>query len=312
MNASDTKEFPVAKVRDTTKLSSIFNRSTQLIWLVTFICLLLAAYLSFRGTAAQGRLITVKFRDGHGLKVEDSVLYRGIEVGRVEEVTLAEDLAGVDVKVRLRSDADNIATEGSQFWVERPQISLSRMSGIDTVVGAKYVGVIPGDAKGKKADEFEGLDNPPTIRQAGGLDVLVHFADGFGISPGSPIKYRGITVGEVSSVELDDQLAGVNVQAKLTDNAASLARQGTQFWVERPKVNLKDGIRGLDTIVGGQYLALSPGPAGGASQVGFEGLADPPAIINLEDGGIILTLESEERFGLERGAPVTYRGMPAG
>jgi paraquat-inducible protein B len=312
MNAQSTDEFPVAKVREASKLGSIFDRSTFLIWLVTIACLAIAAYLSFRGTAAQGRLVTVTFRDGYGLKAEDSVLYRGIEVGRVEDVRLRDDLGGVDVKVRLRSDADNIATEGSQFWVERPQLSLSRLSGIDTVVGAKYLGVIPGESSGPKVNEFTGLEMPPTIRQSGGTDINIHFEDGFGIAAGSPVKFRGITIGEVTGVELDDNLAGVNVRARLKDNAASLAREGTTFWVERPKVNLKDGIRGLDTIVGGQYLAVQPGPSGGPQQIGFEGLTDAPAVMSVQDGGLLVTLDSEERFGLERGAPVTYRGMPAG
>ena len=37
-----------------------------------------------------------------------------------------------------------LACEGSRFWIVRPQVSLSRVAGLETVVGARYIGALPG------------------------------------------------------------------------------------------------------------------------------------------------------------------------
>ena len=303
--------IPVAKVRHDKALVRFLRRSTSWFWLLAFACLILAGYLTLSGATETGPLITVFFRDGHGLKPEDALRFRGIDVGYVEDVRLKEDLQGVDAFIRLHHDAASLAREGSQFWVERPQLSLARLSGLETVVGAKFVGVIPGDDNAPAASRFVGLDSPPTLRQASDVTVLVHFREGYGIKPGDLVKYRGIIIGEVSDVRLTDRLDGVQVKAKLMNSAKPLARKGSIFWVERPNVSLK-GIRGLDTLVGGQYLAVLPDPDATESETTFEGTDNPPPILDPIDGGLLLTLESEERYGLERGASITYRGMPAG
>jgi paraquat-inducible protein B len=103
----------------------------------------------------------------------------------------------------------------------------------------------------------------------------------------------------------------VVVEANLIKQAKSVARKGTIFWVERAQVSLQ-GVRGLDTLVGGQYLAVQPGPIGSVPMQAFIGANEPPPTFNPIEGGLPIRLTCAERFGLERGATITYRGMPAG
>ena len=268
-------DFPEAVVRD--DRIGLLTRSSWMFLLLTAACLCFAFYLGYQATIPKGELITIRFSDGHGLKTEDALRFRGINVGQVERIRLRDDLEGVDVDVRLRADAEQVAKEGSIFWVERPQLSLARMSGLETVVGAKYVGVIPGPADAEKVTEFDGLENPPRLKQASDVAVLVRFKDGNGIEAGDAVKFRGVVVGEVTDVRLDEDFESVEVRAQLVDRARVLAQTGTVFWVERPKVNFRDGIRGLETLVEGKYLALMPYPSDGEPQSEFEGAEKPPA-----------------------------------
>ncbi len=311
-------EFPEAVVRDDGKLSRWFHRTTGWMWLVALLCLILAVVLSFLQSGPRGPVVTVHFLDGHGLKAEDAVRYRGIQVGQVESVRLCDDLKSVDVALRLRPDAAAIACAGSQFWIERPQLSLSKLSGLETVVGAKYVGVIPGREGAPSASEFEGVETPPTVRAASDISVRIRFQEGFGIAVGSMVKYRGIIVGEVTDVRLAEDLSGVMVDARLMESARPLAARGTVFWVERPTANLQEGVRGLQTLVGGTYLAALPSahknnPDGTDSLVTeFVGADVAPPLVDEIPGSLQIVLDSTQRFGLERGAPVTFRGMIAG
>jgi hypothetical protein len=255
--------------------------------------------------------LIIHFSEGFGLKTGDAVRYRGIDVGRVEEVRLNAKSDGVDVTLRLESNARQLAREGSRFWIERPRFSLSRVSGLETVIGAKFVGVLPSSEPGRVTYEFDGVPMPPALPNAESDEITVQFLQGHGLAVGDPLKHRGIVVGEVTAVELNPNLTGVTVRLRLLESARHLARAGTQFWIERPKVSLTNS-RGLDTIVGGRYLAVLPGPSDAEPQSEFEGLEIPAAEEERAEGGLEIVLASPRRHGLEIGAPVSYRGLAVG
>ena len=119
------------------------------------------------GLTARGRAIVVKFPEGHGLKPGDALQLRGIRIGEVRSVELSGDIRSVEATIGLEKSADEIAVEGSKFWIARPQIGLSGVSGLGTIAGAKYVGVEPG--KGGRRTAFDGLVDPP-ISEAGEPD----------------------------------------------------------------------------------------------------------------------------------------------
>ncbi len=91
-----------------------------------------------------GPEIVIEFVEGHGIKPEDRLRHHGIDIGAVSKVELSNDLSRVLVSVRLQSNAAEIAREGSQFWIVRPALSFDNISGLDTILGAKYISVRPG------------------------------------------------------------------------------------------------------------------------------------------------------------------------
>ena len=113
------------------------------LWWLTALCLLLALGLVITSFRRQGVEISIGFKEGHGLKAGDALRYRGIDIGRVSRIALSPDLAGVQVNIVVQPGSELVAVEGSQFWVQRARLSLSQVSGIETVLGAKYVGVLP-------------------------------------------------------------------------------------------------------------------------------------------------------------------------
>src|SRR5690606_38568516 len=70
-----------------------------------------------------------------------------------------------------------------------------------------------------------------------GTSIVVQFEQGHGIQPGDRLRHRGIEVGEVTRVELTEQLDGVLVHLRLDAPARSLARQGSRFWIVRPEIS---------------------------------------------------------------------------
>ncbi|NLY02760.1 MAG: hypothetical protein GXY83_42445 [Rhodopirellula sp.] len=96
----------------------------------------------------------------------------------------------------------------------------------------------------------------------------------------------------------------------MAGSARQLARSGTRFWIERPRVSVAE-LRGLETVVSGRYLAVAPGPAGAAPSTVFQGLDVPPAE-PLPEAGLEFVLEGDDRHGIQQDVPITYRGVKVG
>ncbi len=297
--------FPRAVVVSTRAI-----RTSTRLWWVTLVAVVGAIALVSMSLKSHGPTITIRFAEGHGLKAGDVLRFRGIAVGEVSDVVLTPDLGRVAVKVRLEPKAAHVARRGSQFWIERPRVSLARVSGLETVVGAKFLGVIPGSSDGPAVIEFEGIESPPTLNEPESIELTIRFHEGHGLQVGDPLRHRGIVVGEVTSVDLNHELSAVAVRVRLVGEAHHLAREGSQFWVERPRLSIAE-VRGLDTLVGGRYLAVSPGADDAKSRDEFDGL-DAAPVAEIPVGALEIVLHAPQRWGVDRGVPVTYRGLRVG
>ncbi|NQV28006.1 MAG: MCE family protein [Rhodopirellula sp.] len=304
-----TKGIPTAKITAEQSRFSVESLSTRM-WVVTAAALVLSIGLAVWNQKPAGPTITIHFEQGHGLRLGNSVQHRGIIVGEVMSVELSSDEESVAVKVELLAAAKKLARAGSEFWVVRPRVSLSKVTGLDTVVGARYIEVQPGPPDSDSQFVFDGLETPLSLADSDAVEIEIRFENGDGLSIGDEVRHRGIVVGEVTSVDLNDDLTGVVVKIRLLSSAVRLARTGSQFWVERPTVSAVE-VRGLETLVGGRYIAVQPGPTDAALSTSFNGLAKAPAG-ELPEGGVEITLEASQRGGLHRGVPVLFRGEQVG
>ena len=140
-NQSQPEEFPAATISDRSPASQTLRSNASRLWILTAVCLIIAIVLFASANRRRGTEITVRFDQGHGIKAGDMLRHRGIEVGEVAVVKLDPDLGKINVQILLEPAAAGLAREGSRFWIERPRLSLARVSGLETVVGAKYLGV---------------------------------------------------------------------------------------------------------------------------------------------------------------------------
>ncbi|MFT5094044.1 MAG: paraquat-inducible protein B, partial [Porticoccaceae bacterium] len=303
------EEILTAKIMSASPRFSAGNLSTRM-WVVAAAALVVSIGLAVWNQKPTGPTITIRFEQGYGLRAGNLLQHRGIEVGTVTTVELADDEDGVAVQVELLASAKKLARLGSEFWVVRPRVSLSKVTGLDTVVGARYIEVQPGPLDTEAKFEFDGLETPLSLSDSEAIEIEIRFDNGDGLSIGDEVRHRGIVVGEVTSVDLNGELTGVVVRVRLLSSASRLARVGSQFWVERPTVSAVE-VRGLDTLVGGRYIAVQPGVADAELVTSFNGLAKAPPG-DLPEGGVEVVLEASQRGGLRRGVPVLYRGQRVG
>jgi hypothetical protein len=216
----------------------------------------------------RGERIVVHFNEGHGLKPGDLLRHRGITLGGVQAVELSPGLQGVDVTLDLRPRADRVAVEGSRFWIVRPQAALTGVSGLDTLVGARYVAVLPGN--GAARNKFVGEENPVLELEPGGLEIVVQDRRSGGLRPGAPLTFRGVRIGSVLTSGLVSDASAVEIRVYVLPAYKTLVRSNSIFWnVSGVKVggSLLSGRLALDfesaeTVLAGGLAMATPSRPG--------------------------------------------------
>lgn len=268
------------------------GRGVSALWFVPVLAVALVAVLFFQAYSQRGVWIEIMFANGEGLRAGDPVSYRGVQVGKVREVVLAADMSAVTVRVELNKDAAGLAVAGTKFWVVRPELSLTRVSGLETLLGPRYIEASPGPAAAGGAAvvrKFEGLRSPPRGMSPGapgtgaGLDLVLSAVRLGSITPGSPVVYREVRVGTVIGAMLADDSKRVEVAVRIEPQHAHLVRDNTKFW-NVSGIGLDLGIGGLklragslESVLAGGIALATPTKPGAPVEAGarFE-LADAP------------------------------------
>jgi len=143
-----------------------------------------------------------------------------------------------------------------------------------------------------------------------GPEITVTFETAEGIAAGkTAVRYRDVDVGQVTSINLDDQLEHVRLTIRMNADFAEYLTDKTRFWVVRPRVSAR-GITGLETIVSGAYIEVVPDASGERARA-FEGEEEPQYIPNNKDGTRFV-LKADELGSLTTGTPVLLRGVEVG
>ncbi|WP_343503802.1 MlaD family protein [Alloyangia pacifica] len=316
-----------AKMEIEPKRRSVW-RNLSLVWLVPLAAIAVTVFIAWQSLAERGALIEITFENAAGITADDTTIrYRDVIVGTVEEVVFSEDLAEVRVSARIdRNVADSLPAD-AQFWVVRPEVSASGITGLSTVLSGVYIEAGFAPQEGAEARKFRGLDQTPLVRPGvKGTRITIRADDGTQLSAGAPIFYQGIEVGRIETPRLLERGNGVVVDAFIEAPNDRRITTATRFWdtsgfsvnIGPSGVNLSVGsvaalIRGgiaFDTVVSGGNAV----PAGYAFDLyDDEASARDSLFSETISNAVELTAEFDESVrGLEVGSSVTYRGLRVG
>jgi len=85
-----------------------------------------------------------------------------VDIGTVTAIDVSPDLDHVVVTAELRHGSEQFLAADSRFWVARPRITASQVSGLETLLSGAFVAVDPGGSKQQRR-HFQGLADPPVI-----------------------------------------------------------------------------------------------------------------------------------------------------
>jgi paraquat-inducible protein B len=106
----------------------------QIIWIIPIVAVLVGLGLMYKAVIDHGPTITVAFKTGDGLVAGKTfVKFKEVTIGLVKTVVLSEDHQQVIATIQLNKDAADFAGEDTRFWIVRPRITASGVSGLSTL-----------------------------------------------------------------------------------------------------------------------------------------------------------------------------------
>lgn len=314
-----TQRLPAPKVTRKKK------RSAWLVWLIPLVAAVIGLSIAWNDYSNKGPAITISFESATGLEQgKTQVRFRDVIVGTVSNIRLNDTGDDVLVDVNLNKDAEGLASEGTQFWVVKPTIGLSGVSGLATLLSGVYINADTKNIRGNMPKElvFKGLEQPPPISsdRPGSLFSLRSETLG-SLGPGAPIYFLRIPVGVVTEYNLDVDGKFVDLKVFIDAPYDKYVNANTRFWDESGiYVNVgADGItvstESLVSILAGGLAFGNFGPAMVMESDHVFPLYDDKVAANAVPVGVAVPITMkfyQETRGLEAKAPVSFQGVNIG
>jgi paraquat-inducible protein B len=300
------------------------RRGISIVWLIPLVAAAIAIWLAYTTLQAKGPTITITFNTAEGLEPgKTKVKYKDVEIGLVDRVHLSDDLRQVIVTAQMDKAAAAHLKTRTEFWVVRPRVGATGVSGLGTLLSGAFIEMDPG--AGEPAHEFTGLEVPPLVRSdEPGRRFLLRAETLGSIGPGSPIYFRGIQVGQVLREELASDNRSVTVHVFVRAPYDQLVHDNSRFW-NASGIELSTSADGVQLamasveslLIGGIVfdtpLSAQPGAPSAQDKVFplYPSLASVTEAAVTEAVPYLAHFEGSVR-GLRSGAPVEFRGIRVG
>ncbi len=295
------------------------------VWIIPAVAAAIAIGLAVEHLAREGPTITITFTSASGVEAgKTPIKYKDVTIGLVTALHLSQDYGKVEVTAKIAKEAEGLMTQGATFWIVRPRVTLSEVSGLGTLLSGSYIGFDRGQST-ESARRFTGLEDARVI-EAGtpGRHFILHATDADHVDVGLPVYFRGLQVGQVTGYELTADGRAVNLKIFVNAPYDAYVYPSTRFW-NASGLEVSVGAEGLrlrseslvSVLVGG--IAFDNRPSDRNQERAPDGAVftayhDRATAMKQPDPGerpYVLHFD-EPLDGITTGSPVTFLGIPAG
>ncbi len=284
------------------------------IWLLPLVALALGSWLGIKSIKEAGVEVRIHFPSATGIDVGKTLVrYQGLTVGKVVDISIDDDLKGVNVDLKMDHRAAAYLNKGTKFWLVTPKASITGVEGLDTLFSGNYIAIQPG--KGKSQSFFTAEQNAPTIipNEDGLLIELTSKTLG-SLSVGSQLFYRQIPVGQIISYKLEGSKQ-IALTAFVQKQYAHLVKKDSLFWnvsglkIDASLSGIKIKTESLSSILAGGLSFNSSEESTSAEKGQRYEIYDNE---ELALGGIEFTLTADKANSASVGTAIVFRGINIG
>lgn len=227
----DTPQRPELSELPAVKVKTRMPWSVQIIWTIPILAILFGLSLLYKTEVDRGPVITIAFKTGDGFEAgKTHVQFKGVQIGLVTSIALSEDNEQVIVTVQLNKNATNFTKEDASYWVVRPQIKTSGVSGLSTLLSGPYIAADLGRSTEKRL-HFTALDVPPILTgSTPGREFTLKASSLGSHSVGTPVYFRRLNVGEVVAYDLEPDGKEISIKVFINAPYDQYVTTNSRFW----------------------------------------------------------------------------------
>jgi len=301
------------------------RRRLPLVWLVPLVAVLVGGWLAVKTILDRGPTATITFRTAEGLEVgKTKIKFKDVDIGVVKSIGLLPDHSGVVVTAEFVKGAADFLVADSKFWVVRPRISGGGVSGLGTLLSGAYIGAEVGKSE-ERREQFVGLEVPPILTSGlPGREFVLYTEDLGSVGYATPVYFRRLQVGEVTSYRLEKEGGGVRITIFVHAPYDRFVTTETRFWhasgidVALDSSGIRVETQSVASILLGGIAFGTPPNAPTADRApalsAFKLSANRVDAFTKEEATVTrwVLLFQESVRGLQLGAPVDFRGITVG
>ena len=150
-------------------------------------------------------------------------------IGSLTRIWFDPEEEKVFARAAVQKNTAKLFRSESDLWLVKPQVDLSGIKHLDTVISGAYIDLRPG--QGELVTSFVVQDTSPSVLGPyPGLNLVLESPRLGSLKIGRPIYYRQIKIGQVTGGKLGPTAQNVWIHININPEHSALVHRGSRFW----------------------------------------------------------------------------------
>lgn len=210
----------------------------------------------------ESKKIFLELADDCDLKKGASILYKNIEVGKVDTIELknSEKVATAYVKRSF----EHLLKEDSVLYTQSLSVGVDGIKNLNTIIGGTNIAIIEGISKKRSSNFALKKEAPPLTFNKKGLRLILKGDRKSSLDVGTYVYYRQFKIGQVEEVKLADDSKSVDFLIYVEPCFAYLVKDSSLFYnagalgMEVSLTGIKVQTQTVETMVEGGIYLVTP------------------------------------------------------